>query len=84
MERGKSIIFDRPKTYNIDFQQFIKRVQSLAGDYNHLLNHYCDEEITYENLPMPYVFYPPLYGAFFAFSESPNSDIYFASAKKRQ
>ena len=78
----KVSFFDRPKTYNIDFQQFIKRVQSLAGDYNHLLNHYCDEEITYENLPMPYVFYPPLYGAFFAFSESPNSDIYFCECEK--
>lgn len=76
------LFFDRPRVYAIDYQQFIKRVQSLAGKYNCLLNHYRDEQITYENLPMPYVFYPPLYGAFFAFSDSPDSDIYFCECEK--
>lgn len=74
--------FGRPRVYSIDFQQFIKRVQSLAGKYNCLLSHYCDEQITYENLPLPYVFYPPLYGAFFAFSDSPDSEIYFCECEK--
>jgi hypothetical protein len=34
------------------------------------------------DLPLPYVYYPGFYGAFFSFSENKNSEIYFCSCSK--
>ena len=39
-------------------------------------------DIVYEDLPMPYVYYPKLYGAFFAFAESIDGDLYFCECER--
>lgn len=74
--------FDRLRKYKIDFDIFVKRVRSLAGEYNILLDRYYGEEVTFENLPLPYVYYPSTGRAFFAFSDTPHSDIYFCDCER--
>ena len=81
-KEAKIFFFDRLKEYGSDSRSFLSRVKSLAGEYNILLNRYCNEEVTFEKLPLPYVFYPPLYGAFFAFSDNLHSDIYFCECAR--
>lgn len=81
-KEAKIFFFDRLKEYGSDYGVFLSRIKSLAGEYNILLNRYCNEEVTFEKLPLPYVFYPPLYGAFFAFSDNLHSDIYFCECER--
>ena len=76
------LFFDKPYEFSADYQIFNSRVLSLAGDYGKLLNENDVDVINYEKLPLPYVYYPSLGGAFFAFSKNINSDIYFCECEK--
>jgi len=71
---GKSYI-----TIN-DFWDFRRKVEQLSGKYYKLLAN--SQSITYESLPLPIVYYPQLYGAFFAFSYDIDGDIYFCECER--
>lgn len=67
-----------------DLWEFRQKVSSEAGKYSVLLN-YSDiamNSITLEDLPFPIVYYPSLYGTFFAFSEDINEKIYFCECER--
>ena len=76
------LYFDKKAKYAIDHQVFIARLKENANEYSILLNSNSQERVTYENLPYPYVYYPPTYGAFFSFSETINSDLYFCECER--
>lgn len=70
-----------------DFHNFMLRLENEAGEYAPLVrsSYSCIamHSITMENLPLPIVHYPGIYGAFFAFSENVNGEIYFCECERK-
>lgn len=73
------LLFNKPAQFSIDFMIFYERLKAISGRYNKLI---MNDNITYENLPYPYVHYPQTYGAFIGFSESIDSEIFFCECEK--
>ncbi len=67
-----------------DFWNFRKRVIKEAGKYAPILKSGSIgwDSVTMEELPYPIVYYPGGYGAFFAFSEDIDKDIYFCECER--
>lgn len=61
------LLYGKKYKYNIDFIAFINRASIEAGKYERLFHSYgycCSEEVTYEKLPLPFVFYSKIFLAF--------------------
>ena len=77
------------KTYksNFDLYDFYDRIKANAGKYSVMLHRHNSNtalgSITYEQLPKPFVLYPNLYGAFFAFSDDIGGQIYFCECERK-
>ena len=71
------------KTYrnSNDYYDFQSELERNAGKYAIILNK--RKSVTVESLPLPIVFYPSLYGAFFAFAEDIGEQIYFCECEKK-
>lgn len=69
----------------IDYFDFLKNVKKNAGKYASLIDESKSKvslgQITIENLPYPIVYYPRLYGAFFAFSKDVDEPIVFCECE---
>lgn len=87
VEKWKSsqiFLYDAEYKRLADFWKFRERVTKEAGKYAPILKSGsigCNS-ITMEDLPYPIVYYPGSYGAFFAFSEDINKDIYFCECER--
>ena len=79
---AKIFYYDKIAIHTIDYQIFIERTKYNAKEYCILLDNATHDKVTFENLPYPYVYYPPIYGAFFAFAEKINSDLYFCECER--
>lgn len=66
------------------YHNFKNKIKKAADKYSKLLENSAVslDSVTYENLPLPIVYYPNLYGAFFAFSSDIDSDIYFCECER--
>ncbi|MBQ2695204.1 hypothetical protein IJG04_01000 [Candidatus Saccharibacteria bacterium] len=72
-----------------DFYYFAESLKAQYPEFAKVIRNQIDDifvamgDINYEKqLPMPYVHYPDLYGAFIAFSETINSQIYFCECQR--
>lgn len=66
--------------------QIGEMLKKKAGKYSPILNNperlALDGSVTIEPLPLPFVFYPDLYGCFFAFSDDINGTRYFCECER--
>ncbi len=69
-----------------DFYDFLEQVKETAGKYAILINEHTSTvalgQITIEDLPYPIVYYPNLYGAFFAFSKDIGEPLVFCECER--
>lgn len=83
----KIYLYGKEYKNNFDLYDFYDEIKANAGKYSVMINNGKTDvslaAITYENLPMPIVLYPNLYGAFFAFSEDIGEDIYFCECERK-
>jgi hypothetical protein len=72
---------------NCDLYNFYNEIRENAGKYAIMIRDTRTTvslaAITYEDLPLPIVFYPNIYGAFFAFAEDIGEDIYFCECERQ-
>ena len=82
---SKIILCGREYKGDSDLYIFYDQIKSKAGKYAEMIRDSNDKvslaAITYEDLPLPIVFYPNLYGAFFAFAEDIGKDFYFCECE---
>lgn len=64
-----------------DYHNFKISLERNAGDFAIILKK--RKSITIESLPLPIVFYPDSYGAFWAFAEDFGKQIYFCECEKK-
>ena len=87
VERWKSsqiLLYGKEYTRLPDFWEFRERVTLEAGKYAPILKSGTVGlgSITMEDLPYPIVYYPSLYGAFFAFSKDIGDEICFCECER--
>ncbi|MCD8017214.1 MAG: hypothetical protein LUE97_05345 [Oscillospiraceae bacterium] len=87
VERWKSshiYLYEKEYRRSLDYWKFLGRVKNEAGKYAPVLNNdsVAINSITIEDLPYPFVYYPPLYGAFFAFSKDIGQELCFCECEK--
>lgn len=68
---------------------FLDNMRDMFGKYKELINSsninsVAMNDITYEDLPLPFVYYPPHYGAFFAFSKDIGDKIVFCECERKR
>lgn len=84
----QSNIFFWGKQYKTggDYYEFLRRVKAVAGKYAPLIveseSNVSLGQISIENLPYPIVYYPPHYGAFFAFAKDIGEPIVFCECER--
>lgn len=81
------LLYGREYSSALDLYNFKEKVGKAAGKYKCLLekNDYDGvalNAVTHEELPLPIVFYPPLYGAFFAFAEELDKELIFCECER--
>lgn len=68
-----------------DWFKFIDMLKKDAGKYAPVIENIGDISVggvTFEGLPLPFVWYPNLYGSFFCFSEDIDSQVYFCECER--
>lgn len=74
-------LYGKPFKTMFDYWDFYFRTVNESKEYRILLTK-DRGTVTYEKLPLPIVYYPELYGAFFAFSEDVNTEICFCKCER--
>lgn len=87
-KNAKILFYEKPYKSAIDYYDFIEKLKMNAGKYKGLIRHGNEEDvslgaITYEELPLPIVYYPEHYGAFFGFSKDVGEKIYFCECERQ-
>lgn len=81
------LLYGQPYELAINYYEFLDKARRQAEKYKYLIRN-CKEgdvslgAITYEDLPLPIVYYPEHYGAFFGFSEDVGKKIYFCECER--
>ena len=86
--KGAEVLFYGNKYRSAaDYFAFMKHMTQNAGKYAPLVNSsHIDvamHSVTMESLPLQFVHYPGLYGAFFSFSEDIDSQEYFCECERK-
>ena len=86
-KNAKVLLYDNEYKSSMDYYNFVEKLRQNAGKYKIFIrqkNEYDTHRgiVTYEDLPMPVVYYPGYSGAFFAFSEDVGEKIYFCECEK--
>ena len=87
-KNAKVLFYGKPYKSACDYYEFIEKVKRNAGKYMPLVRNNNEREvslgaITYEDLPLPIVYYPEHYGAFFGFSKDIGEKIYFCECQRQ-
>ena len=82
------LLYGQPYKSAIDYYEFFEKVKSDAGKYRPLIRINNERDvslgaITYEDLPLPIVYYPEHYGAFFGFAEDVGEKIFFCECQRQ-
>lgn len=80
-KKASVLLYDISYEKDVDYYNFQKKIEMNYDDYKIYLKN--RSSIGIENLPMPIVFYPQLYGAFFAFADNIGDQIYFCECEKK-
>lgn len=86
-KNAKILLYDNIYKSAMDYYNFVEKLKNQAGKYKIFIrykNEYSSHRgiVTYEDLPMPVVYYPGSTGAFFAFSEDVGEQIYFCECER--
>lgn len=85
-KNSKILLYGKLYKRRVDYNIFIKQIKANAGYYSIVVHDNESElsggEISIEELPYPIVYYPMLYGAFFAFSKDVGSQILFCECER--
>jgi hypothetical protein len=81
-------LYGQPYKSAVDYYEFFEKVKRDAGKYRPLIRTNNERDvslgaITYEDLPLPIVYYPEHYGAFFGFSEDVGEKIFFCECQRQ-
>lgn len=82
----KIVLFGKVYHSSFNYYQFLKMIKANAGKYAPLLENRDRVSlgtVTFESLPLPFVFYPKLYGTFFAFSDDIDGKLYFCECERK-
>ena len=87
-KNAKIFLYDKQYQSTFDYYEFIEKIKSNAGKYKILIRAGNESDvslgaITYEDLPLPIVYYPEHYGAFFGFSEDIEEKIFFCECQRK-
>lgn len=87
-KNAKIFLYDKQYQSTFDYYEFIEKIKSNAGKYKILIRAGNEPDvslgaITYEDLPLPIVYYPEHYGAFFGFSEDIEEKIFFCECQRK-
>lgn len=87
-KNAKVLLYQQPYRSSADYYEFLEKVKLNAGKYKSLVRSRDESKvslgaITYEDLPLPIVYYPEHYGAFFGFSEDVGKKIYFCECQRQ-
>lgn len=83
------LLLDKEYSGPNDITIFLNILSDTAGKYKTLIRNRVpldiaiNNTITYEELPLPIVYYPSHYGAFFAFSKDVGEKIYFCECERK-
>jgi len=70
-----------------DYYDFLDELKSKSGKYEPVITSNRDTvalgSVTYEDLPLPFIYYPELYGAFLLFVKISANKYIFANAKEQ-
>lgn len=78
--------YGKPYKSAWDYFEFLDKLKLNSGKYSVLLNQQGEValgSVTMEDLPLPIVYYPSHYGAFFTFSKDLGEDIFFCECERR-
>lgn len=79
-------LYGKEYSNNWDYYEFKEKITSQAGPYDVVLKSYTEcaiNSVTFEDLPLPLVYYPSHYGAFFAFSNDVEEEIFFCECERK-
>lgn len=79
------LLFGKEYRCSQDYYDFFDELKQRAGKYSVLFDNNDSVSlgaVTIEKLPLPFVFYPGMYGTFFAFSEDIGEQIYFCECER--
>lgn len=81
------LFYDKIYHTSLDYYNFVETLKQNAGKYKIFIrqkNEYNPNQgiVTYEDLPMPVVYYPGHSGGFFAFSKDVGEKIYFCECER--
>lgn len=79
-------LYNKRYENRVDYSEFLEQVKNNAGEYGQLIDESPSNvslgQVTIENLPYPVVYYPGIYGAFFAFSKDIDEPIVFCECER--
>lgn len=86
-KRTTILLYGNKYESSLDYYNFVETLKQSAGKYKIFIRHKNEYDnhrgiVTYEDLPMPVVYYPGYSGAFFAFSEDVGEKIYFCECER--
>ncbi len=86
-KNAKIFLYEQQYQSAFDYYEFVEKIKSKAGKYKPLIRASNESDvslgaITYEDLPLPIVYYPEHYGAFFGFSEDVGEKIFFCECQR--
>lgn len=81
------LLYEKQYKSASDYYEFFEKVKINAGKYMPLVRTTKERDvslgaISYEDLPLPIVYYPEHYGAFFGFSEDVGEKIFFCECQR--
>ena len=85
---ARILLYEVEYKSNLDLSNFYDKLKRNAGKYSVMLRRHSVPDvalgsITYEPLPKPFVYYPNPYGAFFAFSDDIEDQLYFCECERK-
>lgn len=84
-KNSRVLFYGRQYITSLDYEHFIYELERNAGKYSEIVRSRDTVSlgaVTIENLPLPIVFYPGIYGSFFAFAEDIDEQVFFCECEK--
>ena len=86
-KRAEIILDGKIMLGECDYNLFVENLREKAGKYKKLIRTNTSNvslgDVTIEDLPLPIVYYPNLYGAFFGFAKTVDSKIVFCECERK-
>lgn len=84
-KNSRVLLYGKQYITSFDYEQFVDVLERNAGKYSEMVRSgdaISLGAVTIEDLPLPIVFYPEIYGSFFAFAEDVGEPVFFCECEK--